>query len=168
MIKTTIRHHQIQLQLILRHLLVINCIKKVFIVIDKIFIRFRLHRLLNTTNMIAQQQPQSNRHRMAKSTSSLSFSTQSSQSLMSSSAGEMSPNSIDLNEIAVIDHSMESIRKLSHHHKNNSIIIDDPSNFSSRRRRKRTIFSAADIEHLKEAFIENPKPSRKYRYMSLK
>jgi hypothetical protein len=118
--------------------------------------------------MIAQQQPQSNRHRMAKSTSSLSFSTQSSQSLMSSSAGEMSPNSIDLNEIAVIDHSMESIRKLSHHHKNNSIIIDDPSNFSSRRRRKRTIFSAADIEHLKEAFIENPKPSRKYRYMSLK
>jgi hypothetical protein len=63
---------------------------------------------------------------------------------------------------------MESIRKLSHHHKNNSIIIDDPSNFSSRRRRKRTIFSAADIEHLKEAFIENPKPNRKYRYMSLK
>ncbi len=135
---------------------------------DKFFIRFRLHRLLNTTNMITQQQQQSNRHRMSKSTSSLSFSTQSSQSLMSSSAGEMSPNSIDLNEIAIIDHSMESIRKLSHHHKNNSIIIDDPSNFSSRRRRKRTIFSAADIEHLKEAFIENPKPNRKYRYMSLK
>lgn len=111
-------------------------------------------------------QQQSTKHMMSKSMSSLSFSTQSSQSLTSSSAGDMSPNSNDLNEIGIIHYSTESIQKLSHYHKNkNNIGDDDSSNFSGRRRRKRTIFSTADIEHLKEAFIENPKPSRKYRYI---
>ena len=36
--------------------------------------------------------------------------------------------------------------------------------FQCSRRRKRTIFSIADIEHLKEAFIQNPKPSRKISF----
>ncbi|CAF1278796.1 unnamed protein product [Adineta ricciae] len=74
------------------------------------------------TTMINQQQ---NKYLMFKSTSSLSFSTQSSTSVTSTSADEMSPQS-------------------SH----------------GRRRRKRTIFSAADIEYLKDAFIQNPKPSQ--------
>ncbi len=99
---------------------------------------------------------------MSKSTSSLSFRTQSSTSITSSSIDDMSLNSNDLNEVASIHHSTESVQKLPHHHKNNNITNDDSSDVRSRRRRKRTIFSLADIEHLKEAFIQNPKPSRKY------
>jgi hypothetical protein len=76
---------------------------------------------------------------MSKSTSSLSFSTQSSTSMTSSSADEMSLNSNDLNEISIIHHSTDSVQKLSYHHKRN-------------------------IEHLKEAFIQNPKPNRKYLF----
>ncbi|CAF1664342.1 unnamed protein product, partial [Didymodactylos carnosus] len=37
---------------------------------------------------------------------------------------------------------------------------DDCETNSNRRRRKRTIFTSADIESLKEAFILNPKPSQ--------
>ncbi|CAF0857465.1 unnamed protein product [Adineta steineri] len=115
--------------------------------------------LLNSTNTMTQYQ--SKKQMMSKSTSSLSFSTQSSTSMASSSTDDMSPNSNDLNEIAIIHHSTESIPKLSYHHKTSHSINDDSSNFSSgRRRRKRTIFSAADIEYLKEAFIQNPKPSQ--------
>jgi len=104
----------------------------------------------------------------SKSTSSLSFSTQSSTSMTSSSADEMSLNSNDLNEISIIHHSTDSVQKLPYHHKRNSNASDNLLNMNSRRRRKRTIFSAADIEHLKEAFIQNPKPNRKYRYISFK
>lgn len=104
---------------------------------------------------------------MSKSTSSLSFCTQSSTSTTSSSADDMSLNSNDLNEISIIHHSTDSVQKFSHHHKNNTSISDNALNISSsRRRRKRTIFSAVDIEHLKEAFIQNPKPNRKYHYIS--
>ena len=112
-----------------------------------------------------QQLP--NKQMMSKSISSLSFSTQSSQSLTSSNIEEMSPNSNDLNGIAVVHHSTESIPKLSYYHKNNNNLNDDSTSLSGRRRRKRTIFSAADIEHLKEAFIENPKPSRKHRFLQI-
>jgi hypothetical protein len=66
--------------------------------------------------------------------------------MTSSSADEMSLNSNDLNEISIIHHSSSP----------------SDNSLSNRRRRKRTIFSVADIEHLKEAFIQNPKPSRKY------
>jgi hypothetical protein len=101
------------------------------------------------TNSTILQQEQITKHRMSKSTSSLSFGTQSSTSMTNSSAED----SNDLNEISIIHHSTESFKKLSHHH-NDKIF--------NRRRRKRTIFTAADIEHLKEAFIQNPKPTRKY------
>ncbi len=101
---------------------------------------------------------------MSKSTSSLSFSTQSSTSMTSSSADEMSLNSNDLNEISIIHHSTDSVQKLSYNHKRNSNASDNLLNINSRRRRKRTIFTAADIEHLKEAFIQNPKPNRKYLF----
>jgi hypothetical protein len=104
---------------------------------------------------------------MSKSISSLSFCTQSSASMTNSSADEISSNSNDLNEISITHHSTESIRKsCHHHHKHNNSTSDSSLNVSNRRRRKRTIFSAADIEHLKEAFIQNPKPSRKYCYIS--
>ena len=67
--------------------------------------------------------------------------------MTNSSADEISVNSNDLNEMSISHHSNQSFR----------------IKVNSRRRRKRTIFTAADIEHLKEAFIQNPKPSRKYR-----
>ena len=110
---------------------------------------------------------QSNKDMMSKSISSLSFCTQSSTSLTSSSADEISRNSNDLNETANINHSNETMQLLSHHHhhhhyRHRKSTSDDSLSLSIRRRRKRTIFSAADIEHLKEAFIQNPKPSRKY------
>ncbi len=79
---------------------------------------------------------------MSKSTSSLSFGTQSSTSMTNSSADD----SNDLNE---------SFQNLSHHRNDKMFKI------SNRRRRKRTIFTATDIEYLKEAFIQNPKPTRK-------
>lgn len=100
---------------------------------------------------------------MPKSSSSLSFCTQSSASMTNSSTDDLSLNSNDLNEISVIHHSTDSVQKLfHHHHKRNSSTSDNLINISSRSRRKRTIFTPADIEHLKEAFIQNPKPSRKY------
>ncbi|CAF3432134.1 unnamed protein product [Rotaria sp. Silwood1] len=119
--------------------------------------------LTTTTNTIIQQKRQQqppNKHMMSKSTSSLSFCTHSSTSMTSNSADEMSSNSNDLNEITTVHHSTESAQQLSHHYKHNRSISDDSLNTSNRRRRKRTIFSAADIEHLKEAFIQNPKPSQ--------
>ncbi|UJR28758.1 hypothetical protein I4U23_009984 [Adineta vaga] len=70
----------------------------------------------NVFPLITEQQT---KYRMSKSTSSLSFSTQSSTSVTSISADEMSPKS------------------------------------SGRRRRLQLI-----LKHLKEAFIENPKPSQ--------
>jgi hypothetical protein len=122
---------------------------------------------LKTPSATTQQQ-QSNKHLMSKSTSSLSFCTQSSTSMTSNSADEISLNSNDFNEISIMHHSTDSMQKFSHHHKRNSSTNDNLLNVNSRRRRKRTIFSAADIEHLKEAFIQNPKPSRKYHYISFK
>ncbi|CAF0977960.1 unnamed protein product [Rotaria sordida] len=115
-----------------------------------------------TTTTITQQKPQqrSNKHMMSKSTSSLSFCTHSSTSITNSSADEMNSNSNDLNDITSIHHSTESVQQLSYYHKNNKSTSDDSLNIGNRRRRKRTIFSAADIEHLKEAFIQNPKPSQ--------
>ncbi|CAF3938487.1 unnamed protein product [Rotaria sp. Silwood2] len=120
----------------------------------------RLLTTTTTTTITQQRQQQPKKHMMSKSTSSLSFSTHSSTSMTSSSADEMSSNSNDLNEIVTIHHATESMQQLSHHLKNNRSISDDSLNTSNRRRRKRTIFSAADIEHLKEAFIQNPKPSQ--------
>ncbi|CAF2075247.1 unnamed protein product [Rotaria magnacalcarata] len=111
-----------------------------------------------TTTTITQQQ--SNKYTMSKSTSSLSFCTQSSTSMISSSADEISSNSNDVNELTTIHHATESMRQLSDHYKHNRTTSDDSLNLSSRRRRKRTIFSAADIEHLKDSFIQNPKPSQ--------
>ncbi|CAF4504850.1 unnamed protein product [Rotaria socialis] len=113
-----------------------------------------------TTTTITQQQ--SNKYTMSKSTSALSFCTQSSTSMTSSSADEISSNSNDVSELTTIHHPTESMRQLSDHYKYNRSTSDDSLNLSSRRRRKRTIFSAADIEHLKDAFIQNPKPSRNY------
>jgi hypothetical protein len=120
----------------------------------------------STTTIIQKQQ--SNIYSMSKSSSSLSFCTQASISTTSSSDDGMSLDSKDLNEVTTIRYSTEPvIQKLPrhhhhHHHKNNNSSSDDSSNVINRRRRKRTIFSAADIEHLKEAFIQNPKPNRKY------
>lgn len=72
--------------------------------------------------------------------------------MTSSSTDEMSRNSNDFN-----DQSTEYTHEPSYYHKYNL------SN-SSRRRRKRTIFTANDIEHLKEAFIQNPKPNRTFLF----
>ena len=106
-------------------------------------------RLIKTNNIIFQHE-QMTKHLMSKSTSSLSFGTQSSTSMTNSSADD----SNDLNEISIIHH--HSTESLPNHHNDKIFKI------SNRRRRKRTIFTAADIEHLKEAFIQNPKPTRKY------
>jgi hypothetical protein len=103
-------------------------------------------------NSTILQQEQINKHLMSKSISSLSIGTQSSTSMTNSSADD----SNDLNELSIIHHSTESFQKLSHHHNDKIFKI------SNRCRRKRTIFTAADIEHLKEAFIQNPKPTHKY------
>lgn len=87
--------------------------------------------------------------------------------MTSSSTDEMSSNSNDVNELTIIHHCTDSSQRLSHHYKHDRSISDDTLNVSNRRRRKRTIFSAADIEHLREAFIQNPKPNRKYFQIAL-
>ena len=108
---------------------------------------------LSKINTIAEQ---TSRHLTSKSTSSLSFRTQSSTSMTNSSIDEISVHSNDLNETSFTHHSTDSLQKFSHHHR-----YDDHSlKISNRRRRKRTIFTSADIEYLKEAFLQNPKPSR--------
>lgn len=72
----------------------------------------------------------------------------------------MSSNSNDYNDVTILHQSTESMEEFSHH-QHQKRISENLSNISIRRRRKRTIFSAADIEHLKVAFIQNPKPTRK-------
>ena len=80
----------------------------------------------------------------------------------------MSPKSTESGELFSMTYQpSESAKQYFHHHGNyNASSGEDVSHGMNRRRRKRTIFSAADIEHLKEAFNLNPKPSRKHRFFS--
>lgn len=116
-----------------------------------------LIRLLVTTT----PRQQSSTYPMSKSMSSLSFGIQSSNSTTSSSIGDMSPNSNDFNEITLLNYPTSCSKELYHHSHQSGHSTEDSSKGLHRRRRKRTIFTAADIEHLKEAFAQNPKPSRK-------
>lgn len=77
--------------------------------------------------------------------------------MTNSSIDEISVHSNDLNEPSFTHHSTDSFPKFSHHHHRHH---DQSLKNSNRRRRKRTIFTSADIEYLKEAFLQNPKPSR--------
>lgn len=123
--------------------------------ISSISTSFLRNRLLKTTSTTTLPE-QTNKHLTSKSTSSLSFRTQSSTSMTNSSIDEISVHSNDFTETSFTHHSTDSLQKFSHHHKDQSLKI------GHRRRRKRTIFTSADIEYLKEAFLQNPKPSRNY------
>ena len=105
---------------------------------------------------------QSSIYPMCKSISSLSFGIQSSNSTTSSSIGDMSPNSNDFNEITILNYPTSCSKELYHPSNHTVHSPEDSSKTMHRRRRKRTIFTATDIEHLKDAFTQNPKPSRKY------
>lgn len=103
---------------------------------------------------------------MCKSVSSLSFGIQASTSTTNSTASDISSNSNDFNpESMSSSYSTGFSKDIHQHHQyrlktSSSTTMDHPSRHAHRRRRKRTIFSAADIEHLKEAFAQNPKPTR--------
>jgi hypothetical protein len=98
------------------------------------------------------------------SNSSVSFAIQSSTSTTSSTYSDLSSNSNDFNENTLTHYATSAIDDMQHSYESthrNSNTIDYVCSRMHRRRRKRTIFTTADIEHLKEAFAHNPKPNRK-------
>ena len=104
----------------------------------------------------------------SKSASALCFGIQSSTSTTSSTLSDMNMNSFEFGEIPTINCDSISSKDFRHPYQkyHSAGFLDESPSMIHRRRRKRTIFTAADIDHLKQAFAQNPKPSRR-RFMFL-